>query len=711
MNSFWTFLDNYVFARLPSIRIVSDDLESSDSESSSSYYAARSIKKRRPSLRSPSYSNIATNNSPARSQRADRDRDLELGENTELLQRTPPRQRRESDRQQRDEARELREQERQQRERARERERQEAMEREQEREREVQRLRARLVEYDRDREKDRILIQSLQTENASLQSKVATIQSSLSNAVSQLSAITTKHSALQTVHASLQAKYAALQSQPQSPAPSPISPPVELRALHDKYDGLKGAYGQAITELKEKKEEVKSLQTFLNRTDEWSGAQIVQSIKDLNGEIVQLAALIADEFCFPVSSDTSSRGLDIPRPRSRLPSHSKSIPSSGSLRSLLSPSHQLSEAVPSHYLMRASFPPALLDLLQTHAADPEPTFVQFVIQAWLVQCCSIIFDSFCFGLRPELDVSLRHLWDTVKKNELQATASRWRSLTYMYCRPLASRSVDGPGSSSLGLSQAADPQSALTSMFMDGLQSLLTLSVSSAETPVNSVSGLTTPSASPARSSPISRLTSPAPTLPDAPTTRFLQPSVELLAERHNTAVCRIFERAIKTSEVLKTGVMSAWFDPVSIGPMTRETSLSLWYDYRSKSSRPRRDSSASSQAYAGGSTSRSLKDALMTWNSDQSRFTFNPNVMENMYNGASAAAPVKGEQKDLERDQKVLCTVELGLVCVRRESVAAEVNGSETSLKGEDPKPGETMSRNLLVKPKVLLESVRDIL
>ncbi|KZT29850.1 hypothetical protein NEOLEDRAFT_480490 [Neolentinus lepideus HHB14362 ss-1] len=306
MNSFWSFLDNYVFARLPSIRIVADDLESSDSDSGSSYYASRSVKKRRPSLRRPSYSNIATNNNAARSQRVDRD--LEWGEDTELQRRSSTRdrdrQRRESDRQQRDEAREQREQERQQREEIRERERELARERDQEREREMQQLRARLAEYDREREKDRMLIQSLETENASLQSKVTTVQTSLSNALAQLSAITTKYSTLRTQHTSLQEKWAAIQSQPVTPIRSPTSPPLELKTLHDKYDGLKGAYGQAITELKEKKEEVKSLRTFLNRTDEWSGAQIIQSVKDLNGEIVQLAALIADEFCFPISSPT-----------------------------------------------------------------------------------------------------------------------------------------------------------------------------------------------------------------------------------------------------------------------------------------------------------------------------------------------------------------------------------------------------------------------
>ncbi|KZT29843.1 hypothetical protein NEOLEDRAFT_1174844 [Neolentinus lepideus HHB14362 ss-1] len=127
--------------------------------------------------------------------------------------------------------------------------------------------------------------------------------------------------------------------------------------------------------------------------------------------------------------------------------------------------------------------------------------------------------------------------------------------------------------------------------------------------PINSVPGLTTPNPSPARASPLSRLTS-SPVSPDAPASKFLQPSLELLGERYNSAVGRIFESAVKTSEVFKTGVMSAWFDPVP-----RETSLGLWYDFRGKHSRSRQDSFGSSQSYARGCATRGLKDVLMIWN------------------------------------------------------------------------------------------------
>ncbi|EPQ54231.1 hypothetical protein GLOTRDRAFT_111590 [Gloeophyllum trabeum ATCC 11539] len=159
----------------------------------------------------------------------------------------------------------------------------------------------------------------------------------------------------------------------------------------------------------------------------------------------------------------------------------------------------------------------------------------------------------------------------------------------------------------------------------------------------------------------------------------------------------------MKISEVLKTGVMSGWFNPVNVSPVPREASLGLWYDFRSRhQSRSRRDSSASSQSYASG---RSLKDALMGWN-DKARSTFDPAIMENVYKDVNPTSPAT----DSDRDQNVLCTVEFGLVCIRRDSNGTDANGSK-SPQHEDRKGEESMSCTWLVKPKVLLESVRDIL
>jgi TolA-binding protein len=42
--------------------------------------------------------------------------------------------------------------------------------------------------------------------------------------------------------------------------------------------------------------EVKSLETFLTKTDRWAGAQIVQTVKDLNSEILQFAAAASETF-------------------------------------------------------------------------------------------------------------------------------------------------------------------------------------------------------------------------------------------------------------------------------------------------------------------------------------------------------------------------------------------------------------------------------
>lgn len=85
----------------------------------------------------------------------------------------------------------------------------------------------------------------------------------------------------------------------------------------------------------------------------------------------------------------------------------------------------------------------------------------------------------------------------------------------------------------------------------------------------------------------------------------------------------------------------------------------------------------------------------------------FDWTVMENVYAGHGSETG------------RVLCTVEFGLVCVRRASSFpnGHVNGSSQH-EGHQTNGGVDvaaadgiLSRNLLLKPKVLLESVAEIL
>ena len=204
---------------------------------------------------------------------------------------------------------------------------------------------------DHEREADKQRIASLEQDNAALKRRIAQLEHDLL-------------STTQTV-ASLQLLSTPL---PLNTAPpSPPSPPLDPTTLSTAFDALKVTQDLTHQALYERTEEVTSLRSFLSKTDEWSGAQLLQALHDLNAEIVQLAASIADEYA-PVLD----RRVDLSRTSDR------------------------------DFLDRA-LGPQMTDLLgrRDHAADP--TLFQFAIQAWEVVCVNQILDAFCFGLPQEVD--------------------------------------------------------------------------------------------------------------------------------------------------------------------------------------------------------------------------------------------------------------------------------------------------------------------
>jgi hypothetical protein len=116
-------------------------------------------------------------------------------------------------------------------------------------------------------------------------------------------------------------------------------------------------------------EELRSLESFLTKTDEYSGQQIVQAVHDLNTEILQLAAAVSDEF--PLTR--RSPGLC----QHRKESHCE--------------------------VVREAIGDGMLALLRDGDHEDDPTIVQLAIQPWQVWCCRQVLDSFCAGAPPEVD--------------------------------------------------------------------------------------------------------------------------------------------------------------------------------------------------------------------------------------------------------------------------------------------------------------------
>ena len=165
------------------------------------------------------------------------------------------------------------------------------------------------------------------------------------------------------LEASLSSTRNALSTLSEATHPPTPSPPDAT--LQTAYDDLRTLHASVQQTLRERNEEVSSLRTFLTKTDDLSGAQLVQATHDLNIEIIQLSASIVDRF-----APSFTRKFDFVRQ---------------SDRDLLHPALGVRTT-------------QLLEDLQ-HSADP--TFVQYAIQAWQVAFVGKQVSAFCFGAPSE----------------------------------------------------------------------------------------------------------------------------------------------------------------------------------------------------------------------------------------------------------------------------------------------------------------------
>ncbi|KAK7690592.1 hypothetical protein QCA50_005691 [Cerrena zonata] len=465
-------------------------------------------------------------------------------------------------------------------------------EREKERDRERDRERERQREHDRRKASEHI--SALEGENVSLKQKLEQLEKQLK--------------ANQQTIDSLRVLVPPGLSTSGAPPEVPLTPPNNPKDFGKAYDTLLSYCNVTTRALQDRSEEVASLQSFLSKTDDFSGAQLIQALRDLNSEIVQVAASIAEEFASSFNR----------KPEFKRPSDID--------------------------LVATALGPVLTKLLsRDHSADP--TLVQFAIQAWEVVCIGRALDTFCFGAPAPLNEALSGIFRHMHLSEPQPTTSRWRALTHAHARSLVS-SAKHP-----------NVRSAFETLTETNLRGILVILV---------LSGCTDPRAI----------------------------HHEPLRERFGPTIARISERAERITLAMKEGVMSAAFDVV-------------WYGHQ-----------------PGSGTE-----------------IFDQSKMDNVYEGHGS------EQGG------VLCTVELGLVCSRKVAkegngnengsrsehngvngvnrlnghlASVSLNGSNTHAHGHANHNGipnghakkasrsgheDLLSKNLLLKPKVLLRSVEEII
>lgn len=212
-------------------------------------------------------------------------------------------------------------------------------------------------------------------------------------------------------------------------AEHPTSTPQQARqptAHSSSSEGESNDRGRAhidlLRQLHERNEEVHALRLYLDENDEISAAELVQMVRDLNAEVRALAAALTDAVTFATPWDIEDAPFAIEAAEPVL---------EGCLNMLVAGDGR-----------------GALD----HAADP--TLVQLALQAWIVHCCAMVFERFCFGLPDDLDEVLTRLYAPMQRDgrsrlssaevqvlifcnvciEPQAAAARWRALSRVYSK-------------------------------------------------------------------------------------------------------------------------------------------------------------------------------------------------------------------------------------------------------------------------------------
>ncbi|KAI0635572.1 hypothetical protein C8Q77DRAFT_578268 [Trametes polyzona] len=563
-----------------------------------------------------------------------------------------------------------------------------AKDRDRDRERERERKRSsRTVEQEREREQYRQRIHHLERENDALREQLKATREELANLTTAVFPPTPERT--------LPASPCTPQDPSQPPAPSPaqlevpqdhlqpsisittlnsaeaaLSDPKRLRVL---YTALRATYGDARQTIISQAEELASLKSFLSKTDDWSGAQLLQALADLNSEIIQLSASVAEEF------SSSLRAHD-------------HAPSAAKERD--------------REVVERALGPDMIRLLEDRLHAGDPTLVQFALQAWEVWCVSRVLDAFCYGLPMEVDEAFRLIFEHMHREEPQPTTSRWRALTYKHAHTLLAQRRSSP-------SDPSSPDSTTPAPFNTAPASVA--STSSLAPPLltlteKNLRGVIAILA-------LAGCTDPRGLHRDPLRTRF------------GGALTRISARAERISNVVKTGVMSGlfevvWVPPCRAAPVSRRSSVVGGGPASSKGKERQREREWVKEVERERRAGQDDDDEPPK----EPAAEFNWETMDNVYAGY-------GNERC-----RVLCTVELGLAFRRK--LPQEEQREEDSVDGDgvplsrptssasqvvpsvagdggrisrapsgDPDSAARIERTLLLKPKVLLESVTEIL
>jgi len=141
----------------------------------------------------------------------------------------------------------------------------------------------------------------------------------------------------------------------------------DSHTVHDRALALAGS--------EEERARIRASEIYMTRTDSWSGAQVLQAVRDINSEILQFAAS-ATELC---TFDRDSR-----------PSSSRSVQAMHETSSRLGPN--------------------LARILSNRDHSQDPILVQLALQGCVSICIVRALASFCIGFSAKTDTILAQVY-------------------------------------------------------------------------------------------------------------------------------------------------------------------------------------------------------------------------------------------------------------------------------------------------------------
>ncbi|KAJ7475915.1 hypothetical protein FB451DRAFT_1245243 [Mycena latifolia] len=150
--------------------------------------------------------------------------------------------------------------------------------------------------------------------------------------------------------------------------------------------------------LEEHRAQLRSTETYMTRTDSWSGAQVMQAVHDLNSEILQLASSAIELCTFDSNGPGSPQAMQD---------------------------------------TSARLGPNLAGLLSARERNAQdPTLIGLALQAAMATCIARAMSTFALGLPSKSEVILSQVYSHIFVAEPQPTSSKWRALTHKHVHTL-----------------------------------------------------------------------------------------------------------------------------------------------------------------------------------------------------------------------------------------------------------------------------------